>query len=398
MKLAAPGEPHLCYGTNVHAGESWPEVLENVKSHVVAVKKLVCPNSPFACGLRLSAAAAKALAVPEELSAFKEFLRSEGLYVFTLNGFPYGAFHRERVKEAVYRPDWLEESRLVYTNQLAAILSELLPPQLEGTVSTVPVAFAPRVPTEAEASRAARQLLAHAAALVHIHRETGRCIALALEPEPCCHLETVSQTVAFFNRYLYSRDGLSQLQALTGLSLARAAEAARRHLGVCFDACHMAVEFENPAQAIAAFRGAGIRIAKVQISSGLKLLPAGASREALRGFADEVYLHQVVENSPRGLTRFLDLPEALGARLDDAAPSEWRVHFHVPVHRSHMGALETTQAYLRELLSLLRTDAPCPHLEVETYTWDVIPKAHRPDEIHASLAKEMLWVAEEMSQ
>ena len=388
---------HLCYGTNVHSGETWPEVLASVRDHVVAVKKLVSPDQPFGCGLRLSAAACRALSAPEELASFKKFLDSEGLYVFTLNGFPFGAFHGTRVKENVYRPDWLEEERLDYSNQLALVLAALLPDDLEGSVSTVPAAFAPRVSSEEHRWAIAEHLLRHVATLVRIREQTGKTICLALEPEPCCFLETVAQAVEFVERYLSSADGLALLGKWAGLSRGEAAAALRRHLGVCLDACHMAVEFEQPPEVLAVLASAGIRVAKVQLSAGLQLDLEARDPSELASFADDVYLHQVVENGSDGIRRYLDLPDALRARTSESkSRRQWRIHFHVPIHRAQLGAIETTQSYLREFSALLRRRPVCGHLEVETYTWDVLPRAHRSEELHASLARELGWAMQEL--
>ena len=193
MKLAVPGEPHLTYCTNIHPGETWAEVRANLERHVSRVKAAVAPTRPFGVGLRLSAVAAAALAQPAELDAFRTFLRDSGLYVFTINGFPYGPFHGTRVKEEVYLPDWLDDARLSYSDRLAELLAALLPdePGLEGTVSTVPGAFKGRVRGAADESRMAELMVRHAAGLHRLRERTGKMVSLALEPEPCCHMETV---------------------------------------------------------------------------------------------------------------------------------------------------------------------------------------------------------------
>jgi sugar phosphate isomerase/epimerase len=399
MRLGTGSGVHLCYGTNVHPGEAWPDVLASVREHVVAVKRLVEPDRPFACGLRLSAAACRALAAPEELASFKRFLDAEGLYVFTLNGFPFGAFHGTRVKENVYRPDWLEEERLEYSNQLALVLAELLPDGLEGSISTVPAAFAPRISNEEHRWAVAERMLRHVATLVRIREHAGKTISLAVEPEPCCSLETVEQTAEFVERYVCSADGLALLGKWTGLSRPEAETAVRRHLGVCLDACHMAVEFEQPTAALEILAKAGIRVAKVQLSAGLQLDPDAREPAELSSFADDVYLHQVVEAGSGGIRRYLDLPDALGARMQESSPGrQWRIHFHVPIHRAHLGTIQTTQSYLREFLALLRKRDVCSHLEVETYTWDVLPRRYRSEELHESLAREMRWAIQELVQ
>lgn len=402
MRLESPGRPHLTYCTNVHPGESWPEVRANLERFLPAVKAQVAPERPFGVGLRLSAAAAEALARPGELEAARELLEAHGLYVFTVNGFPYGPFHGRPVKEAVYLPDWTDEARLRYTDRLAGLLASLLPdePGLEGTVSTVPGAFRPRVTADADIAAMADNLIRHLATLHRIAETTGRQVVLALEPEPCCYLETVADTVSFFERRLFAAAAVRRLGRLTGLVRGEGEAFLRRHLGVCFDACHMAVEFEDAGAALGAFDRAGIRIAKVQLSAGLQatLRPGdGAALAALESFADPVYLHQVVERRGGALVRYLDLPQALESlRHAPAAEREWRIHFHVPLFQEHLGPFLSTQAYLRELLALLRREPRCPHLEVETYTWGVLPEAHRPADIVLGVADELRWVLDRM--
>ncbi len=396
MKLAAPGGPHLTYCTNIHPGETWAEVRANLERHVVRVKAAVAPDRPFGVGLRLSAVAAAALAEAQELERFRSFLHDHGLYVFTINGFPYGPFHGTRVKEDVYLPDWLDDARLQYTDQLAELLAALLPDGLEGTVSTVPGAFKGRVRGAADEARMAEVMVRHAAGLHRLRERTGRMVSLALEPEPCCHMETVDETVRFFEGHLFAAPTVALFGRLTGLGHGESEAALRRHLGVCFDACHMAVEFEDAAAGLAAFRKAGIRIGKVQVSAGLRVRMDPGDRAlvaALRPFAEGVYLHQVVERRDGRLVRYLDLPEALeAAARDGGGVREWRIHFHVPLFREELGPFASTQDYLRGVLELLRHEAHTPHLEVETYTWDVLPEAFRREDIVAAVARELQWV------
>jgi hypothetical protein len=137
------GGSHLGYCTNIHPGESWDEIRANLGRYVPEVKRRVSPDAPFGLGLRLSCLAARQLAGPESLAEFADFLRRESLYVFTINGFPYGPFHGTRVKEDVYLPDWRDEERLEYTNLLADLLAQWVPAGTAsgGSISTVPGAF-----------------------------------------------------------------------------------------------------------------------------------------------------------------------------------------------------------------------------------------------------------------
>jgi hypothetical protein len=240
-------------------------------------------------------------------------------------------------------------------------------------------------------------MLAHVAHLVRLRAETGKHVALALEPEPCCFLETIGETVEFFQRDLLSRRAVAGVAAATGLSAADAERAVRDHLGVCLDACHLAVEFEDPRGVLDALRDAGIRVAKMQVTAGLraKVDPGdSAALDALAEYADDVYLHQVVERRPDGtLERHLDLPEALAAARGRTESREWRVHFHVPVFRERYGAFEGTQGYVDELLRLVLERGVCSHFEVETYTWDVLPEEFRREGIVSAIVREMEWAA-----
>jgi sugar phosphate isomerase/epimerase len=399
---ATTSSVHLSFCTIIHPGESWPEVRANLERYLVPVREAVAAGRPFGVGLRLSAEAARTLATPPVLDELRDFLAAHDLYVFTINGFPYGPFHGRPVKEQVYLPDWLDAERVRYTNELAELLGALLPDGKEGTISTVPGAFAPRVHGAGDQERMAQALLDHVAHLVRLLDSTGRRVALALEPEPCCFLETMDEALRFFEQHLFSTAAVGRLSSSAGLSRGAAETLIREHLGVCLDACHMAVEFEEPARVLDALRSAGIRVPKVQVTAGLRAVVHegdDATLDALSAFADDVYLHQVVERSSDGkLVRHLDLPQALAAARARRAQGtrEWRVHFHVPVFRERYGAFEGTQAYVAELLRLAREGDVSDHFEVETYTWDVLPEEFRREGIVAGISREIEWAERQL--
>ena len=387
---------HLTYCTNIHAGEPLAEVMAGLARHLPAIKSAVAQDRALGVGLRLGHQAAEGLRDPAALAELKRFLAEGGYYVFTLNGFPYGAFHGRAVKEDAYKPDWSDPARLAYTDHLADLLSALLPSGQEGSVSTVPCTFKPWA--EGRMDAITEHLIRHVAHLVGIAKKTGQSIALALEPEPYCHLETIDETVAFFNQRLFARAGVARLAALSGLGAAAAEAAMRRHIGVCYDVCHAAVEFEDPKASIALLRANGIRIGKLQLSSALKVASLDAqSARHLAAFAEPVYLHQVVQKSNGTLRRFVDLPQAL-AEAGRAAGAEWRVHFHVPVFLEQMTHFGTTQAFLAEILGLHRAEPISPHLEVETYTWDVLPESYRKVDLSSAIARELNWVKGQLEQ
>ena len=394
---------HLTYCSNIHPGESWAEVRANLVRYVPAVRDRLMTGGEFGIGLRLSARAAQELAAPGALEELQQFLARERLYIFTFNGFPYGTFHGTRVKDEVYLPDWRDPLRLRYTNLLADLLAALLPagspgePALEGSVSTAPGAYKAALTGPQDVATMVEHLLRHVAHLVALRQRSGRSIALALEPEPDCFLETIDETVAFFTRDLHGPAAVRRLMALAGLGPAEAAEALRHHLGLCLDLCHAAVEYEQPADCLRRLRDAGIRVHKMQISAGLQLPTlTPEALESLKRFDDPVYLHQVVERGPAWLVRYPDLPQAFAALDGHAAQREWRVHFHVPIFLDRLPPFASTQAFVREMLALQRAHPVSAHLEVETYTWGVLPEPLRSGTVDEAVARELAWALKEL--
>lgn len=391
----AQSSVHLTYCTNIHKGESWGETFDAIRRNVPPIRERVSGDAPFGIGLRLSAAAATELTSGSALDAFKTYLAAQNAYVFTINGFPYGDFHGVRVKENVYSPDWSDPDRLDYTNTLADILCALLPDGMEGSISTVPGSFAPWA--EGRIDEIRDTIADHVAHLVAIEQKSGKRITLALEPEPCCMLETIDEAVAFFNDEIYSDRAVARLSERTALTPDQSAKALRDHVGLCYDVCHAAIEFEDPRESIAKLRENGIAIYKLQLSSALRF---GAvdhdTANLLAPFNEPTYLHQVVGRRDGRLSKWLDLKPALDD-LDNEIGSEWRVHFHVPVFLDTMGAFGTTQAFLRDILALHREQKISDHLEVETYTWDVLPEQYRGEPMPEAISRELNWVLEQLA-
>ena len=264
------GRGHLAYSTLVHAGDTWAEMRDSVRTHLPAVKAAVSPDQPFGVSLRLSAASAATLAEDEgERRRFREFLDAEGLYVYTVNAFPYGPFKGRQVKEQVYEPDWSTEDRTAYTMRVADVLVDISPEGVIPSIQTAPLAFRPKVVDDAYLAACTRNVLRVVAHLATIERETGRRIKLAIEPEPYCYLETTDETVAYFSEQLYSAAGVHQLSELAGLPVSEATGVLRRHLGVVFDICHQAVGFEDIPSSLAKLVAAGIPIFKLQEAAAL---------------------------------------------------------------------------------------------------------------------------------
>ncbi len=169
------------------------------------------------------------------------------------------------------------------------------------------------------------------------------------------------------------------------------------HLGICLDVCHAAVEFEDPVESVQSLQAAGIRVAKIQLSSALRLPDVGADAfELLDPFDDGIYLHQTVQARDGALTRYTDLPDAFAALRAGRAGGEWRVHCHVPLFQADYGDLRSTRCALEQLLGACRLRQLSPHLEVETYTWDVLPEKVRGGDLSTDIARELTWVRSQL--
>ncbi len=373
---------HLAYCTNIHRGDDWPQTLTSLETHTLAVRERVGSGKPYAIGLRLSDLASRQLSEPATLDAFREWLNRHDCYVFTINGFPYGQFHGTKVKEGVYLPDWTSPDRLAYTNRLFDLLAQLAPEGIEGSVSTLPGSFKDFITTD-EQKRAIRGNLWRA--IEHIDRTEQRCgrrLHLGVEPEPLGLFETSAETVRFFREMEAERPGDSRL---------------KRYLGVNYDTCHLAVEYEQPADVVAAFQREGIRISKIHLSSALQVVPDEPARAWLHQFSEDTYLHQVVARTAGGTLRFdRDLDRAL---IQPPGDLEWRIHFHVPLHASKLTHGRTTASHLLGLLDLLaKNPALCSHLEMETYTWEVLPAELRATNVVDQLVREYEWTLAELSR
>lgn len=398
MKLnRLPGDVHLTYCTNIHAGESWRDIRASLDEHVPAIKAAVAPNQPMGIGLRLSGEAAAAARSPEALASFQDQLAKLGAYVFTINAFPFGPFHGVRVKEQVYLPDWRDRERVAFTANSAAVLAAILPDGVDGSISTVPGAFKPNGRSDEAVAAMARNLMMAVADLVDVERRTGKHIALALEPEPCCFLETTDESIAFFKDVLLKPETLDELAAVTGVARQRAESLLRRHLGICYDVCHGSVEYEDIVASLDRLLAAGIHIPKIQLSAAMRV-PAMRKDlvTAVMRYNDGVYLHQSIVRRDDNLIRHVDLPDAVAAFGEGHAEGEWRIHCHVPVFLTDLGEISSTRADLEATLAALRQKTRSSHLEVETYTWDVLPDKLRTGSKSADIAREISFCQQEL--
>jgi sugar phosphate isomerase/epimerase len=399
VRVDASGSRHLTYCTNIHAADGWDAVLTNVRRFAPALKQRFSPAAPFGIGLRLSARDARELLQGHRLDEFQAFLADAGLYVALINGFPYGSFHRTAVKADVYAPDWRDNARVRYTLDLVEILARLLPDHVDGGISTAPLTYKRWMPADGSGAWPAliRNIVRVVEAMARLWERRAIVIHLDLEPEPDCLIETTDEFLDFFERRLLP-DGGPLLAARLGCDVARARTHLRNHVRLCFDCCHYAVEFEDPAEALRRVREAGVYIGRIQLSSALKVTfpddPSQCSAvvERLLRFADSTYLHQVIEKRDGTLEHYPDLDVALATRPTPTG-AEWRIHFHVPLFTAEYDGLGSTQDYVRQVIALASSSRAARHFEIETYTWDVLPAGLKIDLLD-SIAREYEWVLE----
>ncbi|WP_316844092.1 metabolite traffic protein EboE [Pedobacter psychrodurus] len=384
MKLTSG---HLTFCTNIYAGENWMAHFAVLKESFPVLKAQLSPDAPMGIGLRLSNLASLELLQEDHLTTFKQWLDEEGGYVFTMNGFPYGGFHHTRVKDQVHAPDWTTRARVDYTLRLAEILSALLPEDMDGGISTSPLSYKPWFKDADERQNATltatNHILEVAYALAALHNKTGKIIHLDIEPEPDGFLESGPEFINWYENEL--------LPASNGESIIKT------HIRLCYDVCHFAIGYEPHAAIINELNEKGIQIGKIQISAALKakLPTVVAERTAvldqLARFDEPTYLHQVIARKNDGsLVRYADLPDAL-LEGGDLTVEEWRAHFHVPIFVEDMGLVQSTQTDIIEVLNLNKNNPFTNHLEVETYTWEVLPTALKAP-LNDSIIRELAWV------
>ena len=371
---------HLAYCTNIHRGEGWNETFHGLNEYTLKVKEKVSQSDPFAIGLRLGYKAALELSETgsRNLDEFIKWLDHNNCYIFSINGFPYGQFHGSRVKEQVYSPDWTFDSRVEYTNLLFDILAKILPSGMSGSVSTLPGSFKEFIQDDTQQGNVIIENLARCGKHINdLIEKTGKDLHLGLEPEPLGWFENTPETLSFFKRF----------RNIHGDEFDNV-------IGVNYDTCHLAIEYENAKESLLLLKNNNIKISKIHLSSALKLKPNQQTVDSLKEYQDDVYLHQVIAKLQNGdLIRFKDLPDAIENFLKgNCNDDEWRVHFHIPLHASPDSLFDDTRDHIKDTLSVLSSDPEmCKHLEMETYTWEVLPNSMQSNSVVDQLSLEYDW-------
>ena len=389
---------HLTYSTLVHPGDTWEDMWESVRTYVPRVKERVAPNEPFGVSLRLSASSAETLVNDSKArDELKKFLADNDMYLYTVNAFPYGPFKGRIVKEEVYEPDWRSRERTEYTINVAEVLGDVAPEGSAPSIQSAPLGFKPRVTGPDVVSRYTENVLRVVSHLVGLEARTGRAVGLALEPEPYCFLETTDEAVDYFTNHLYTGAAAETVARSAGIPISEAQVALRRHVGVVYDICHQAVEYEDIAASLQKLVDAGIPVFKLQEAAAVHVPEVTQETvDALAKYAETIYLTQTIEKKDGRFTKFLNLEDAFEAWRTDPGPREWRTHIHVPVFLDDLGPFRTTRFAIEDALRFHKANPLSRQLEIETYTWDVLPDNLKTGDIVDYVCREIEWVREQV--
>ena len=391
---------HLSYCTNIHPGTDWQTTFKGLKKYIPLIKDKVAHKGSFGIGLRLSNQASEELSENDHLSNFKDWLEEQDCYVFTMNGFPYGKFHETAVKDKVHLPDWTSAERYNYTLRLFQQLAKLINKGNEAGISTSPISYKPWHKSDSDKKaafiRSAEQMARLAIQLRELENEHGCYLHLDIEPEPDGFLENTEDVINYYKDYLLPF-GTTIIHEETGLGLEMAKDILLRHICICYDICHFSLAYEEPEYTFGKFAEAGIRVGKIQISAALKILAnSNTDRmfKSLSQFNEPTYLHQVTQQMGERVITYSDLPDLLSEKPDF---KELRAHFHVPIFVESFEGLYSTQDHILKVLKYIDQHQVTQHLEVETYTWDVLPSDLKI-EISSSIARELNWTLNKLQQ
>jgi hypothetical protein len=391
---------HLTYSTLVHPGDTWEEMWDSLTRYVPQVKARVSPDHPFGVSLRLSHESADTLTQSaEERQKLKQFLADNDLYLYTVNAFPYGPFKNRVIKLDVYEPDWASRQRTDYTKKVADILAEVCSPDVNPSIQSPPLGYKGNVTDDSVVQAFAANVREVAAHLHRLHEKTGRIVTLALEPEPSCFLETTAETVSFFTEVLRSDASLDALGNELGVDREAARAILRRHIGTVYDICHQAVEFEDISASLQSLVDNDVPVFKLQEAAAVRIAHVTPEAvDALRKYADSVYLTQTIQRKDGELKFFLNLEDAFADfEADPSGDREWRIHFHVPVFLENLGdQFQTTRFAIEEALAFHKANPLSAQLEIETYTWDVLPDNLKTGNIVDYICMELDWVKSQL--
>lgn len=388
------GLGHLTYSTLVHPADDWEQIWQSLNTYVPKVKERFAGNQRFGVSLRLSAKSAETLANSKaERDKLRKFLDDQNMYLYTVNAFVYGHFKGELVKEQVYEPDWRSEERTRYTMNVASVVADIAPKDVLPSIQTSPLGFKPRVTGPDVIDSYTTNVLRVAKHLVELEQKTGVTVTLGLEPEPYCFLETTDETVDYFTKHLYAGRSVEKFAKMADLPIAEAIAALRRHVGIVYDICHLAVEYEDITQSLQKLVDAGVPIVKLQEAAALHIPEVTqAAVDTLKRYSKTIYLTQTIEKNDGKLKKYLNVDDAIADWEKNPSRREWRTHIHVPVFLDDLGQFRTTRFAIADALKFHKQKPLSRHLEVETYTWDMLPDNLKTGDIVEYVCRELDWV------
>ncbi len=368
---------HLAYCSNVHAAEDAAGIVAQLGRFAAPVRERL-GASRLGIGLWLAADAARELrADPDALGALRDALDEGELEVVTFNAFPYRGFHAPVVKEAVLPPGLDRRGARRLHPRCRGALRRAPARRHRRGVGLDDAARLARGWSDADAAAARERFAGLAGQLADLERTTGRTIRVGIEPEPSCVVETIDEAVDALS--VSTRTG-SAWRSTPAITRSPSTIRPMRWMRSSAPAC-------------------GSSSASSRAPCAPRRRGSAAGRRRLEEFVEPRFLHQTREprSSPGQVHGTDDLPEALAGGLP--AEREWRVHFHVPVHE---GGPETTQAELQAWMAALvgRPAARVHHLEIETYTWTVLPEDRRPvgeGGLIDGLTREVAWTRDQLT-
>jgi hypothetical protein len=389
------GLGHLTYSTLVHQTDNWEQLWKSVNTYLPQVKARVAPHEKFGVCLRTSAPSAEMLSQdPTKVADLRQFFADQDLYLYTANAFVYGVFKKQVIKEDVYEPDWATPERREYTKQVANLLAALAPEGINPSIQSAPLGFKPKGTGPDIAKVYTDNIVDVVAHLVKLEKDTGKIVTLGLEPEPRCFLETTDETITYFQDYLFAPQTAEQLAKKAGIHTADAAAAMTKFMGVVFDIGHQSVGYEDIPASLHKLVAAGVPIVKLQEAASMYIPDVTQEKvDALQAFAKTIYLSQTCQLKDGKTQWFLNLEDAFEDWQKNPGPREWRTHFHVPVFLTELGhGFGTTRFGLEQALAVHKQTPLSTHLEIETYTWDVLPDHLKTGDIVEYVTRELDWV------
>ncbi|HIA27584.1 MAG TPA: hypothetical protein EYN79_05620 [Planctomycetes bacterium] len=388
----------LGYEMNAHPAASLEEFEDALDRYVEPVRKKLAVTGEMAIAPNIGEGLARDLARTTARENLRDRLADGGYRIYTVNAFPLRNFHARRVKEQVYLPSWAHRRRATLTCKIADIVAEVQPDAQRITISTLGGGYRRAGDDRKTRLKMAANYLEVVAHLVRLEARTGILIELTAEPEPDTTFERSQDVIGFFEDLMLPLTGA--LARKLRVPKARAEELLRRHFTVNLDVCHASVLFCDPVSEWKELEGAGLRVAKLHLTSALSLKnparnPGGV--EELLAFAEGRYLHQSAGLRADGtLWRGRDLPALRRAPLSGLR--EVRTHFHVPLSRARLGRLPTTREDTSAAIGHYLRHRDPPQLAIETYTWPILVAkrglgaAERQRHLISGIAAEFRWV------